>query len=127
SWRSSSSTKRWHAVTFLFYRTNKTEAVKHELRSLERRVIDPVAALPVPANPIRAIGQVSAIHQEVPATNKERLDVETRGLQSEALYAQALGGRTGALGRLAFATPAAVLTPLAELGTQEPLTKAIRD
>src|SRR5438309_1034601 len=68
--RSFSNPNQCHAVTFLFYRINKTETLKLELLSLERRVIDPVAALPVPANPIRSIGQVSPIHQEVPATNK---------------------------------------------------------
>src|SRR5439155_21755687 len=67
--RSFSNPNQCHAVTFLFYRINKTETIKLELLSVERRVIDPVAALPVPANPIRSIGQVSPIHQEVPATN----------------------------------------------------------
>ena len=123
--RSFSNPNQCHAITFLFYRINKTEAIKLELLSIERRVIDPVATLPVPANPIRAIGQIATIPQEVPATNKERLEVETRGLQSEALYAQALGRTVVGANRLAFvATTAATLT--AELGTQEPLPKATR-
>jgi hypothetical protein len=123
--RSFSNPNQCHAVTFIFYRINKTETVKLELLSIERRVIDPVAALPVPANPVRAVGQLSHIHQEVPATSKERLEVETRGLQSEALYAQALGGRGGLVGRLAIATEP-VATAVAELGTQDPLPKATR-
>jgi hypothetical protein len=113
-----------HAVTFLFYRINKTETIKLELLSIERRVIDPVASMPVAANPIRAIGQISSIHQEVPATNKERLEVEARGLQSEAQYAQVLRSGSGAVGRLALVSAAAVAT---ELGTQDPLPKAQRD
>jgi hypothetical protein len=122
--RTFSNPNQCHAITFLFYRINKTETIKLELLSIERRVIDPVAALPVPANPVRAIGQISSIHQEVPATSKERLEVETRGLQSEALYAQA-SGRAVAGGRLAFvAAPAAAVA--VELGTQEPLSKATR-
>jgi hypothetical protein len=121
-----SNPNQCHAVTFLFYRINKTETIKFELVSIERRVIDPVASMPVPANPIRAIGQISSIHQEVPATNKERLEVEARGLQSELQYAQTLGGGGGAVGRVLFA-PAAVATAATELGTQDPLSKATRD
>jgi len=121
-----SNPNQCHAITFLFYRINKTETIKLELVSIERRVIDPVASMPVPANPIRAIGQISSIHQEVPATNKARLEVEARGLQSEAQYTQALRGGGVAVGRLALA-PVAVATLVTELGTQEPLTKALRD
>src|SRR5438128_7937275 len=78
-----------HAITFLFYRINKIETIKFELFAIERRVLDPVAPAPVLANPIRAVGFVSSVPQEVPATNKTRLEIEARGLQSEAQYAQA--------------------------------------
>jgi len=78
-----------HAVSFYFYRINKCETVKFELVSIERRVIDPAAPTPVLANPVRAIGGIATIPQEVPATNAARLEVEARGLQSEAQYAQA--------------------------------------
>jgi len=121
-----SNPNQCHAATYLFYRMNKTETVKLELVSIERRVIDPVALMPIPANPIRTVGKISTIHQEVPATNKERLEVEARGLRSEAQYAQAIGAGGLAVGRLAFA-PAAVRTLATELGTQEPVSKALRD
>jgi len=121
-----SNPNQCHAITFLFYRINKTETIKLELISIERRVIDPVASMPVAANPIRAIGQLSSIHQEVPATNTARLEVEARGLQSEAQYAQVLRSGSGAVGRLALAS-AAVATLATELGTQDPLSKATRD
>jgi len=120
-----SNPNQCHAITFLFYRINKTETIKLELVAIERRAIDPVAAMPVAANPIRAVGQISSIHQEVPATNTQRLEAEARGLQSEAQYAQALGGRSGAVGRLALVSAAA--TAATELGTQDPLPKALRD
>jgi hypothetical protein len=123
--REFSNPNQCHAVTFLFYRINKTETIRLELVSIERRVVDPVSAMPVPANPLRAVGQLSAIHQEVPATNKARLEVEARGLQSEAQYAQALGGRGVAVGRLLL-TPAAAAVAV-ELGTQEPFDRALRD
>jgi hypothetical protein len=127
--RTFSNPNQCHAVMFIFYRLNKTETIKLELLSVERRVIDPVALMPVPANPIRAVGQISSIHQEVPATATGRLEVETRGLQSEALYAQALGGRgvVGAVSRLSPFSAVSVAALAAELGTQEPLSKATRD
>jgi hypothetical protein len=78
-----------HAVSFYFYRINKCETVTFELVSIERRVIDPAAPTPVLANPVRAIGGIATMPQEVPATNAARLEVEARGLQSEAQYAQA--------------------------------------
>jgi hypothetical protein len=100
-----------HAITFLFYRINKTETIRFELLSIERRVLDEAAPLPVPANPLRPIGHVSPIHQEVPATTKTRLEIESRGLQSEAQYSRpSVSARTAVL----------------ELGTQQPLEKAVR-
>ncbi len=78
-----------HAITFLFYRINKVETIKFELVAIERRVLDPVALVPVLANPIRAVGQISTVPQEVPAANKTRLEIEARGLQSETLRGQA--------------------------------------
>jgi len=35
-----------HAVTFLFYRINKTETIKFELVGIERRVLDPATPIP---------------------------------------------------------------------------------
>ena len=55
-----------HAVTFLFYRINKTETIKFELVSIERRVLDAAAPMPIPANPFRPLGQVATIPQECP-------------------------------------------------------------
>ena len=105
-----------HAVTFYFYRINKCETVTFELVAIERRVIDPVAPTPVLANPIRAVGQVATVPQEVPATNTARLEVETRGLQSEALYAAA--------GRTQFASTSAAGAGFEPVGT--PLPAAVR-
>ncbi|MSP14429.1 MAG: hypothetical protein EXR62_15935 [Chloroflexi bacterium] len=120
-----SNPNQCHAVTFLFYRINKTETIKLELISIERRVIDPVALMPVAANPIRPTGQIAAIPQELPATNSARLAVEARGLQSVAQYAQVFGAGVTGANRFAFAPAAAALA--ADLGTQEPLPKATRE
>ena len=104
-----------HALTFLFYRINKIETISFELVAIQRRVVDPAAPAPVLANPIRAAGQIATMPQEVPATSAKRLDIETRGLQSEALYAQAGGAQTGTLARLnlaVLAVPVNVQVPL---------------
>jgi len=108
-----------HALTFLFYRLDKCETITFELVEIERRVLDPVAPAPVLANPVRSVGQLASIPQEVPATASTRLAVEERGLQSEALYAQAGTARLTGL-RTAFA---AVL-PQSLVGT--PLPAALR-
>lgn len=123
-----SNANQCHAVTYLFYRINKTETIKFELVAIERRVIDPVASLPVAANPIRAIGQIASIPQEVPATSKTRIEAEARGLQSEVQYAQtAAGGNRLALLPLALALALALNRAGIELGAQQPLAKAQRD
>jgi len=61
------------------------------------------------------------VPQEIPATNKTRLELETRGLQSEALHAQAR--QPAAAGLLALS----VNVGASELGTQTPLAKNVRD
>lgn len=129
--RTFSNLNTCHAVTYIFYRLNKTETIKFELVAIERRVLDPVALMPIPANPIRNVGQISAIHQELPATATARLDVEKRGLESVAQYAQAFGGggiaRAMTSGYLSSHASAALTAAAAELGTQQPLSKAMRD
>src|SRR4249919_3987334 len=72
-----------HAVTFLFYRINKTETIKFELVAIERRVLDTTAPMPIPANPFRSIGQVATIPQEVPATNAQRVTTLNRSIESD--------------------------------------------
>ncbi len=74
------------------------------------------------------MGQLATIPQEVPATNAARLDIETRGLQSEALYKQAAKSPNLAFNRAGFSFLAASGAAAAtQLGTQESLSKALRD
>lgn len=117
-----------HSVTFLFYRINKTETIKFELVSIERRVLDPVAPLPVPANPFRGLGQVATVPQEVPATSAKRLDVQETAINAETqLRAAATAPSTpqaGAVGRVALAfAPAAAA---AAVGVQTPISAELR-
>ena len=110
-----------HALTFLFYRLDKCETIKFELVAIERRVLDPAAPTPVLANPVRSVGQLATIPQEVPATASARLDIEERGLRSEALYAQA---GTAGLARLQVAGAFSPAVTLIQPGT--PLPAAAR-
>ena len=93
-----------HAVMFLFYRINKTETIKFELVSIERRVLDPVAPMPIPANPFRSVGHIATVPQEVPATNTVRLAALDRSIQSDQkVQAQALASLPRAAGTIGLA------------------------
>jgi len=110
--REFANANRCHALTFLFYRIDKCETIKFELVAIERRVIDPVAPTPVLANPLRSVGQVATIPQEVPATATGRLDIEERGLRSEALYAQVgTPGLTGLRSADVFSPAVSLIQP----------------
>jgi hypothetical protein len=117
-----------HAVTFLFYRINKTETIKFELVSIERRVLDTAAPMPVPANPFRPLGQVATIPQEVPATNLQRVAALDRGIEGDQkVQVQALAQLPRAgnpVGAFALGGAGAAA---ATLGDQTPLADALRD
>jgi hypothetical protein len=118
-----------HAITFQFYRINKTETIKFELVAIERRVLDPVAPLPVPANPFRAVGQIATVPQEVPATSPKRQEVQEAAISSDAtLRAVATAPSTpqAAAGLRSAAFNAAVLNAPAAAGFQIPLSDELR-
>lgn len=116
-----------HAVTFLFYRLNKTEMVKFELVSIERRVLDPVTPMPVPANPFRSIGQVATVPQEVPATSATRLATLDRSIQSDQkIQGLALATLPRAANTVGIAALATVNVSAAALGDQSPLNDDVR-
>jgi hypothetical protein len=115
-----------HAVTFLFYRINKTETIKFELVSIERRVLDPVTPMPVPANPFRPLGQVATVPQEVPATNLQRVAAIDRSIESDRkVQAQALAALPRA-GNFVGVFAAAGFGAAVGLGDQTPLADALR-
>lgn len=110
-----------HAVTYLFYRLNKSETIKFELVAIERRVLDPAAPTPVLANPVRAAGQIATIPQEVPATAKARVETQQRALEADALVSGGSAGQT----RLATTNVASLLT-LQTASRLEPLPPKTR-
>jgi hypothetical protein len=128
--REFSNPNHCHAITFLFYRINKIETIKFEIVAIERRVLDPVAPTPVLANPIRSVGQIATVPQEVPATNSSRLAIEARGLQSEQQYAQAGSPGLAAFARFGLAggfqpgPQAAVQLPISDAARKAALDEA---
>ncbi len=117
-----------HAVTFLFYRINKTETIKFELVSIERRVLDTAAPMPVPANPFRPLGQVATIPQEVPATNLQRVATLDRSIVSDQkVQVQALAQLPRASQAVGVFALVGTGAAAATLGDQTPLADALRD
>lgn len=100
-----------HALTFLFYRLDKCETITFELVGIERRVLDPAAPAPILGSPVRNVGQLASVPQEVPATATARIAVEERGLQSAALYAQAGSAQFAGLRASGLFVPPIVITP----------------
>jgi hypothetical protein len=113
-----------HAITFFFYRINKTQTIKFTIESIERRVIDPAADTKVAVNPFVSRGDVSVVPTAILATADNRLAVEARARQSvAAAQDESVGlgmvGRSSVLGSR-FAAAAAIAP------TAEPLPAAVR-
>lgn len=105
------------AITFYFYRINKTQTVKFTLESIERRVIDPAADTRVTNNPFTSRGNVSVIPANVLATDSKRLEVERLAQTAANAELQTAGGRgtfnpTGAFGAIPFAPIKSGVEPL---------------
>ncbi|MEW6704861.1 MAG: hypothetical protein AB1430_08435 [Pseudomonadota bacterium] len=117
-----------HAVTFMFYRLNKTETIRFELVAIERRVLDPVAPMPVPANPFRPVGSIATIPQELPATHAKRSEALHRGIEADQqVQLQALDPLPGGAPRALLGNRLVTGTALAAaLGEAQPLADALR-
>ncbi len=119
-----------HAVTFLFYRINKTETIKFELVSIQRRVLDPVAPMPVAANPFRPVGQIATIPQEVPATNLQRVATLDRTIERPEGAVAGVATAAGWHRRFAHAISSGLAVAISRqsgLGEQTPLGDALRE
>ena len=123
--REFSNPNKCHAVTFLFYRINKIQKIKFELVAIERRILDPVAPMPVPSNPFRPTGQVATLPQDVPATNVKRLAVQETAIQADQNFRQLSQSNVAARGATRFEA-ARTLTAAQVLGTQVPLADELR-
>ena len=77
-----------HAITFFFYRINKTQILKFTLEAITRRVIDPAANTRVVNNPPLSRGQVGVIPADILATDPKRIEIQTVARQSAILDRQ---------------------------------------
>ncbi|MBP7687714.1 MAG: hypothetical protein KA765_07395 [Thermoflexales bacterium] len=71
-----------HALTFYFFRINKSQTVRWTLEAIERHVIDAAAPTGVDLNPPTSAGGVSATPIGILATAKDRIEVEQRARAS---------------------------------------------
>ena len=119
--REFSNPNRCHAITFFFYRINKTQIVKFTLESIERRVIDPAADTKITNNAFLSRGDVAVIPNGVLATDSKRVAVERDAQTAANVELQTTGGR------LAF-TPALNPFPATTFVPRgpEPLSPEIR-
>jgi hypothetical protein len=92
-----SNPNKCHALTFYFFRINKSQTIRWTLESIERHVIDAAAPTSVELNPPAAAGGVSATPVGILATAKDRIEVEQRArasvLAAAGLQQGALAGR----------------------------------
>ena len=73
--REFSNPNKCHAITFFFYRINKTQVIKFTLEAITRRVVDPAANTKVTNNAPLSRGDVSIIPNGVLATDPKRPEV----------------------------------------------------
>jgi len=132
-----------HALTFYFFRINKSQTVRWTLVSIERHVIDAAAPTGVDLNPPTSAGGVSATPIGILATAKDRIEVEQRartavlaanseitaaGLNRAAFAATAVAADQGALSPAAVkAALAAVDKELAAAGLLDPRTGEVTE
>jgi hypothetical protein len=127
--REFSNPNKCHSVTFLFYRINKTETIKFELVSIQRRVLDPVAPLPIPANPFRGVGQIATVPQEVPATSTKRLEIQEAAITSEVRLRSLAGAASLQGGANIRFNPVlvGVVNAVSQVGIQQPISDNLRE
>ena len=102
--------------------------MKFELVSIERRVLDPVAPMPVPSNPFRLTGMVATVPQDVPATSSKLLeyqDIALKSVQANMLVGSAALSSPLHARLATLAAQPAIMSAL-ELGTQQPITDEVR-
>lgn len=93
-----------HAITFFFYRINKTQILKFSLEAITRRVIDPAANTRVVNNPMLSSGQVSVIPADVLATDPKRVEIQNQARQAAILDRQVSVRGFAGVNVTAFAT-----------------------
>jgi hypothetical protein len=78
-----SNSNECHAVTYLFYRINKTQTIRFRIVAIDRKVIDVAAPTTATANPLGVTGRLAVMPDAVRAAADNRLEVEAREQQSQ--------------------------------------------
>jgi hypothetical protein len=120
---------RCHAITFYFYRLNKTQTIRFKIVAIRRRVVDPAADTRVTNLPQVSRGGVTAIPTAILASDPKRLEVEERARQSVLLGNRGLEVNLGAMAAVrptAFA-PTVVAEPLSEAVRERALRQVDQD
>ena len=107
--REFSNPNKCHAITFFFYRINKTQTMKFTIEAITRRVVDPAANTRVVNTPRISRGQVGVIPAAVLATDPKRIEIETLARKSAELDRQAV--RTGTPAGATFTNDLKPLAP----------------
>jgi hypothetical protein len=125
--REFSNPNHCHAITFYFYRLNKTQIIRFTIEAIERRVVDPAGDTKVTNNPFGSKGLVSAVPSSVLATDENRLTVEARGRQSavESRVASTVTAAGLSAGRLFTAEPFTVVQDPIPVAVQQQALKQV--
>jgi hypothetical protein len=111
-----------HAVTFYFYRINKTQIIKFTIEAIERRVIDSAVDTRITNNPFVSQGDIAAIPNSILATDSNRLQIEAIGRASAVARQQ---GAATSLAASAFGATAG-FTRVQSILQLEPLPAVLR-
>ena len=113
------------AVTYLFYQINKLQSIRFELLAIERRVEDPAAPTGAYQRvPLDTTGRVTVLPQSIPATSKDRLEVERIARNSATERRQAASAASFAQGGLLYS---AALGPTTVAIAREPISIPLRN
>lgn len=121
--REFSNPNRCRAVTYYFYRINKTQTVRFTIEAIERRVVDPAADTKVTNNSFTPSGGLKTIPAGVLATQENRLQVEQTARTSVAAERAGLAGLTGL--QASVGTPF-VMTAVRTTTATQPMDSAVR-
>lgn len=124
--RAFSNPNKCHAVTYLFYQINKMQIIRFKLVAIERRVEDPAAPTGAfPRVPVDTTGRVTVAPQTIPATHKNRLEIE-QVARTSALERQQVARTTADISASSLRfNPAFASTVVT--AAQEPIAIALRE
>jgi hypothetical protein len=114
------------AVTYIFYQISKLQVIRFKLVAIERRVEDPAAPTGAYQRiPVDTTGLVSVMPQAIPATHKDRLEIEHMARES-ALQRHQVARTTVGLDPGALRYNAA-FAPTAVSAVHEPIGRSLRE